>query len=117
MGIKDTAFRTIICNGPACSKTVTFQQTQEAQAEAFAKEGNEWLKATRIISTPDGRSLAYCSDICEVKGIETGAHNLPEPKRIIDGVASQAQVQAAAEAAQRAEQATAAIKAGQPVTL
>lgn len=117
MGMIDLQYRTVTCNGPECKNTTTFQLSKEEHQKALAAPGNEWLKSTRILNTPDGRVLVYCSDTCEAKGIATGSHNLPEPKRIIEGVASAAQVRAAADAAHAAEEATRAIKAGQPVTL
>lgn len=114
MGLIDSAVRTITCNGPECTHTVTFDRRLEKQT--FDTPGNEWLKAVRVIATVDNRTLVYCSDACEVKGVATGQHNLPEPKRIVDGVANAAAIQAAADAAKLAEQTTAAIKAG-PVSL
>jgi acyl-CoA reductase-like NAD-dependent aldehyde dehydrogenase len=50
--------------------------------------------------------LVYCSDACELEGIGTGEHNRPLPKKIIDGIATAQQVQAAAQAAALAEEAT-----------
>jgi hypothetical protein len=115
MGLIDSAVRTITCDGPECDKTITFDRRLEKQT--FDAPGNEWLKAVRVIQTVDARNLVYCSDTCEAKGISKGTHNLPEPKRIIDGVANQAAINVAAEAAAQAEAATRAIKAGSPVTL
>ena len=117
MGLIDNQFRTLSCDGVSCLHSVTFQLSKEEHAKALAEPGNEWLKTGRFVNTPDGRALFYCSDVCEIKGIETGQHNLPEPKRIISGVASAAQVASAAAAAKAAEAATQAIKAGSPVTL
>ena|SRR5271165_3772818 len=114
MGLTDSAVRTITCNGPECTKTVTFDRRMEKQT--FEAPGNEWLKAVRIVQTVDARNLVYCSDTCETKGIATGEHNLPEPKRIVDGVANAAAIAQAAEAARLAEEATAAIKRGPIVT-
>jgi len=110
MGLIDSAVRTITCNGPECPKTVTFDRRREK--ETFEFPGNEWMKTIRIVQTVDARNLVYCSDTCETKGIATGEHNLPEPKRLVEGVANAAAIQAAADAAKMAEQATAAIKAG-----
>jgi hypothetical protein len=115
MGLIDSAVRTITCNGPECKHTVTFDRRLEKQT--FDTPGNEWMKSIRIVQTVDARNLVYCSDACEAKGVETGSHNLPEPKRIVDGVANAAAIEAAAQAAKQAEAATAALKAGQPVTL
>ena len=115
MSLIDTQFRTISCNGPECTKTVTFAMSQEKQT--FEAPENVWLKSMRLVQTLDARKLVYCSDECEAKAVATGVHNLPEPKRIIDNVASAAQVQAVAAAAKAQEAATVAIKAGGPVTL
>ena len=115
MGLIDSAVRTMTCNGPECTHTVTFDRRTEKQT--FDAPGNEWLKSVRIIQTVDSRNLLYCSDACEIKGAATGIHNLPEPKKIIEGVASSAQIEAAAAAAKQAELATAAIKSGQPVNV
>jgi hypothetical protein len=115
MGIVDTGFRTISCNGPNCKKTVTFALAQEKQT--FDLPENVWLKSMRMVQTLDARKFVYCGDVCEAEAIATGVHNLPEPKRIIDNVATSAQVQAAADAAKAQEAATQAIKAGGPVTL
>lgn len=112
MGIIDSAVRTITCNNAECSKTITYDRRTEK--ETFDLPGNEWMKAVRLITTADNRQLAYCSDECEIKGITNGSHNLPQPKRIIDGVTGQAQIAAAAAAAKQAEAATAAIKDGRP---
>ena len=117
MGLIDLQYRTLTCEVAGCPRTVTFQLTKEEHAKTLEAPGNEWLKTGRFVNTPDGRNLFYCSDVCEIKGIETGQHNLPEPKRIISGVASAAQVASAAAAAKAAEAATQAIKAGSPVTL
>jgi hypothetical protein len=88
-----------------------------AEKATFDMPENVWLKSMRMVQTLDARKFVYCSDVCEAKAIEAGTHNLPEPKRIIDNVATPAQVQAAADAAKAQEAATQAIKAGQPVTL
>lgn len=115
MALKDVVIRTITCNGPECPHTVTFDREQMQQT--VEAEGNEWLRSGRIMQTSDGRSLFYCSDACEIKGVATGVHNLPEPKKIITNVASPQALAQAAASAKAAEVATAAIKAGQPVTL
>jgi hypothetical protein len=93
---------------------VTFDRRTEK--ETFDAPGNEWMKTIRIVQTVDARNLVYCSDVCEAKGIETGTHNLPEPKKLVEGVANQAAIQAAAAAAKMAEQATTALKNGPIVT-
>ena len=72
MSVVDTTYRTITCNGPDCTKTVTFDIKQADQA---VKE-NLWLTSTRLVNRlSDGKVFAYCSDACEVKAIAAGAHN------------------------------------------
>ena len=115
MGLIDSTVRTITCNGPACPKTITFDRRLEKQT--FDDPTNAWLKATRIVQTLDGRNLVYCCDACEIGGVGTGQHNLPEPKRIVESGASAAAIRAAADAAAQAEATTAAIKAGQPASV
>lgn len=112
MGIVDTTFRTISCNG--CDKTVTFDQKD---AQKISQE-NPWLLNTRVLQTGDGRNFSYCSDLCEISGVQAGQHNKPEPKKIIEMPAgAEYAIRQAAAAAKQQEAATAAIKAGQPVTL
>jgi hypothetical protein len=113
MGILDLTFRTISCN--ICDKTITYDRNDEKKV--FDNPENVWLKSVRQVTTLDQRVLAFCSDVCEVKSVGTGSHNLPEPKKIISEPASAHQIQAAANAAKQAEAATAAMKSGQPVTL
>lgn len=113
MPISNLTLVTIACNGPECDKSVTFEG--DKQEQAF--KDNDWLQRTwRRVITPDNRQLVYCGDICEIKGIESGAHNKPEPKKIATA-ATPAQIQQAVEAAQREKAATSALKSGGPVTL
>lgn len=109
MGIVDSQFRTISCN--ACDKSVTYDRQKEK--ETFDDPENVWLKSVRQITSLDQRVMAYCSDVCEVTGVGTGAHNLPEPKKIIETTgASAAQIKMAADAAKAAEEATKIMKSG-----
>ena len=114
MSVVQSQFVTFSCDGPECGKATTFAATQEDQKVAVIS--NPWLNGMRFIKTADGREVAYCSDECEVKAVATGAHNKLEPKRIVDAT-GQAQVNLAAEAAKRAANATAALKAGAGVQL
>jgi hypothetical protein len=115
MPMINTQFRTISCEN--CDKTVTFQVTEDGVEAKRAMDlpENAWLKTTRFVNTPDGRVLVYHDDECEVKGVGSGKHNRPEPKRIVE--ATNAQAELAAQAAKVAEEATTALKSGQPVTL
>jgi len=114
MSVVQSAFVTFSCDGPECGKTATFAATQEDRQ--LAVTNNPWLNAMRFVKTGDGREVSYCSDECEINAVSAGAHNRLEPKRIVDA-AGQAQVNLAAEAAKRAAQATAALKAGAGVQL
>lgn len=109
MSISNTTTRTIACNNPDCNKTITFDLTQEKAV--FENVANVWLKSLRMIQTLDQRQLVYCSDICEITGARTGAHNLPEPKKIIDA-ATPAAVAAAAAAAEASTKSDEALKSG-----
>lgn len=114
MSIIDSQFRTVTCNGPQCTKTVTFniQEKDKAKAEAVMAD-NPWLKTMRIVQA-HGENFVYCSDECEVNNVAQGLHNPPEERKIvsIDGGGNMQIRQAAAEAAAAAE-AERAIKAGE----
>ena len=124
MSITSVSYETLTCNGPGCPRTITYEASQ-GQA-TFALPENAWVKTARLVQpllqnpqNPNKLVFLLCSDECEVKSAATGVHNLPEPKRIIQGPAVNAeQVAAAAAAAKRAEEATAALKSGNgPVVL
>src|ERR1700688_3808662 len=111
MGIVDNQFRTVTCD--ACGKTVTYEQQQRGGIDPAILEENPWLKSNRVVLTADGRNFGYCSDLCTVKGLESGIFNMPEPKQVeIPTGGAQAQIQAAAAAAKARQDATKAIKAG-----
>lgn len=121
MSIIETAFRTITCNAEGCPNTATFD-VQYANTPAGNKElleANLWIKTTRVVSLiADGRNFCYCSDVCEVKGIESGTHN-PVEKKVIEmpsGPALEA-VKRAALAAKATEEGTKALKDGRPVNI
>jgi hypothetical protein len=114
MSVIDQMIRTFTCNNPACGKTITWN-TQE---EPKTFQENEWLLGLRVIQTLDNRKFSYCSDLCEIKGAETGQHNIVQkPKVEIPSGSATDAIQKAAQAAAQAEAATAAIKEGKPVTL
>ncbi len=92
MSLDDKPIRTVKCDNPECNKEITFDRRQEK--EIF--EANPWLKSTRLVQTVDQRNLVYCSDICEIIGAKSGAHNLPIPKKIIEAGNAAAVAQAAA---------------------
>jgi hypothetical protein len=110
MGITDTQIRAISCDGPGCAKQIIYDRKTEK--ETFELAENVWLRATRVTQTADGRNLVYCSDVCEVKAIGTGVHNILEQPKI--AVGNPAAIAAAAQAAANARQTNEAIKTGQP---
>lgn len=109
MSITDTVVRTIKCEVEGCPNEVIFDRKEEQQV--FAKPENAWMKGIRLVQTADGRNIAYCSDNCEIEGIKTGKHNLPEPKRIIEA-GNSAAVQAAAQANANAKAAEQMVREG-----
>lgn len=119
MGIVDTNFRTVTCD--ACKKTVTYEQQQSngrIHIDPQVLESNPWLKSNRVVLTADGRNFGYCSDLCEVAGLESKRHNMPEAPQVeIPTGSAQAQILAAAAAAKQREDATKAIKSGEGTKL
>jgi len=110
MSIIDSNIRSISCDGPGCLKALLYDRKDEKTT--FELPENFWLRSTRVTQTADGRNLVFCSDICEVKSVETGKHNIPEPPKITTA-ANPAAIAAAAQAAARAAQADAAIRKGE----
>lgn len=123
MGQINTTYISLTCEGPGCEKSVTYLATDEQKE--LTKPENSWvIKTARrvltLVPAPGQQKPAeflYCSDVCEATATGTGRHNVPEPKRIIEGAASAQAVAQAAQAAKAAEEATRQMKAGQPVTL
>jgi hypothetical protein len=107
MSIVSNSFIEIRCDGPGCSKTVTFPQTAEGEQQAL--QANPWLNMIRSIQTYDNRKFVYCSDECEVRGIGTSQHNKQESK-ILTGDARTMEM--AAQEAARAREATNALRKG-----
>jgi hypothetical protein len=114
MPILDTAIRSITCDGPECTKAVLYDRKEEKQT--FELPENVWLRATRVTQTADGRNLVFCSDICEIKSVETGKHNIPEAPKVV-AAGNSAAVAAAVASAAAAKTADAAIRAGQPANV
>lgn len=104
-------FVTVTCDNPMCDKTVTFPQTQEGEQEVL--QSHPWMNSLRFVQLPDNRKFTYCSDECEAKGVASGTHN----KQLIVRPQGPNSAELAAQAALRAQQATAALKSGGPVTL
>jgi hypothetical protein len=86
MAIQDVTKRTIACDAPECSNTVTFNPAVQEEIVALP----DWLRTTRTITLGNNSRFTYCSDVCEVKGVTTGNHNVPEPKQIQEATQEQA---------------------------
>jgi len=110
MGIVDSNIRAISCDGPGCDKQIMYDR--KAEKETFELPENVWLRGTRVTQTADGRNLVYCSDVCEVKAVSTGVHNILEQPKIAMG--NPAAIAQAAQAAAQARQTSEAIRTGQP---
>jgi hypothetical protein len=108
---------TIKCDGKNCEKTATFEQKQEG-VDIKVKEDNPWINTVRPVRTSDGRVYSYCSDLCEISGIEAGLHNpIEKPKVEVAQGSMQAQIAAALEMKKRQEEFNKAVKNGGPITL
>ena len=83
MGIVDNQFRTVSCD--QCDRTATFslQEFQTPDGQKRILEDSPWIRGFRIANMVfDGRVYGYCSSLCEIKGIEAGAHEFVEKKVI-----------------------------------
>jgi len=105
-----TAVTTIVkCELEGCPNDISFDLSTKEKA----LNDNPWLRGYRTVQTGDSRNIGYCSDLCEVKGVETGKHNIPEPAKIVPA-GNPAAIAAAANAAANARAQEAAIRSGQP---
>jgi hypothetical protein len=95
------------CDHPECSNSASFDASTQKQALA----DTPWLRTYRTIQTADARSFGYCGDQCELKGVASGQHNMPEPKRVIES-GNAAAVAAAANAVAAAKASEQALKEG-----
>jgi hypothetical protein len=115
MSIVQQTFKTISCNGPSCTKTVTYD-AQQQDAEQQMAQDTPWIKNLRLVHNAQGRNFCYCSDECEIASIAEGNHNPEVRKTIVLPTGANAPQLAAAQAA-AAEKATKALKDGAGVTL
>lgn len=106
MAFSDKQLRTIKCDGPGCDKVVEFDLKDVKAIQAI-----EWLQGVRVIQTGDNRAFSYCSDVCEVKGVTTGLHNLKEIPKV--AAASPADIKAAVLEAEASQAGTEALKKGE----
>lgn len=107
MGEIKSTFITLACDGQDCPHTITFEQSQETVKQVFQE--NVWMNSIRTVITIDQRQFMYCSDECEAKAIGIGTHN----KKVIVEATGPNAASLAAQAAARAQQATAALKSGE----
>ncbi len=106
MPIVDVVSRTIKCEGPECPNTITFDPQNQEQVSKLPT----WLRTARTVQLGNRQQFLYCSDVCEVKGVTTGQHNIPEPPKI--QTATEADVKRAVGEAQAASEANTALKEG-----
>lgn len=110
MSIIDVQIRTVTCN--TCGATATYENSGRGVPPEILAE-YPWLTTNRVVVNGEGKNFDYCSDLCEIAGIETKQHNTPEkPKVEVPQGSVQAQIQAAALAAKQREDATKALKEG-----
>jgi hypothetical protein len=94
-----------------CNKTSSAEMIGEGALEK-AIAVDPWLRTYRTIQTGDGRVFGYCSDLCEIEAIKTGAHNMPEAKPKVETNVSPAAIAAAAAAQAQAKKADKALRDG-----
>ncbi len=107
MGIADVTTRTIKCDSPECKNEVTFNP----QAIEEIQKLPDWVRTFRSIQNGRRETFGYCSDVCEVQGVTTGKHNVPEPT-VVKPATGAADIQAAAQQAAAASEANTALKEG-----
>jgi len=78
MPISDVTMRTIKCDNEKCDKEVTFNVQDQAAIAALP----DWLRTYRNVVLGNNARFGYCSDECEVEGVTSGVHNVPEPKKV-----------------------------------
>ncbi len=93
MSIQDTTTRTIACDNEKCTggdngekASVTFNPQNQEEIVKLP----DWLRTTRTITLGNNSRFTYCCDVCEVAGVTTGNHNVPEPKKIQEATPAQA---------------------------
>jgi hypothetical protein len=86
MAIQDVTKRTIKCDNAECTNEVSFNPQSQEEIVKLP----DWLRTTRTITLGNNTRFTYCSDTCEVKGVTTGNHNVPEPKAVVEATPAQA---------------------------
>lgn len=86
MGFEDKIARTIKCDAKGCDKVHTFNPQIEEEVANLPL----WIRTTRTVTLGNRKQFTYCSDVCEVNGVTTGDHNVPEPKVVQEATPAQA---------------------------
>ena len=86
MGMLDKTTRTIKCDNKKCDKEIAFDLQDQAAIAALP----DWLRTFRNVVLGNNTRFGYCSDVCEVEGVTTGDHNVPEPKQVVEATAADA---------------------------
>lgn len=107
MGIQDVVSRTIKCEAEGCKNEIVFNPQSIEEIQKLP----DWVRTYRNVSIGNKNTFGYCSDVCEVKGVTTGNHNVPEPKAV-KPASSQAEINQAAQEAKNASDANKALKEG-----
>jgi hypothetical protein len=84
--------RTIACDGvdetgTPCIHVATFNPASQEDIVGLP----DWIRTFRMVNLGNGAKFGYCSDVCEVNGVTTGKHNVPEPKQIQEATSLDAQ--------------------------
>lgn len=86
MAINDKISRTIKCDAPECPNEVTIDPQNPEDIAAMP----DWVRTFRTVTNGQNTRFGYCSDVCEVKGVTTEQHNVPEPKQVVEADPAQA---------------------------
>ena len=86
MGFADVISRTIKCDAKGCLNSHSFNPQIEEEVAALPL----WIRTTRTVTLGNRQQFTYCSDVCEVNGVTTGDHNVPEPKQVQEATPAQA---------------------------
>jgi hypothetical protein len=87
MPISDQTLRTIKCDNAKCDKIISFDLQDQAAIAALP----DWLRTYRNVVLGNNTKFGYCSDVCEVEGVTSGTHNVPEPKQVQEASPADAQ--------------------------
>lgn len=110
MGIVQTIYKTVTCDGPSCKNTATFEHRQDNRGVLEAVEKYPWIKMIREVQAAN-RNFLFCSDQCMLESAGLGHFNPEDRKSIVLPEGANAMAHAAAQA-KVAEDANRAIRSG-----